>query len=123
MNVSKLSNDELIEAMNAIEMTQAGKVLITEAQLRLAQNGERDLALMHIVPETVMYSFVENVSPDTKMSLGEVYQIIEAALMVTASAVKAGRTDALIKNAMIIKEARELANKTPIDELIARLRQ
>ena len=132
MNVSKLSNNELIEMLVTVEghidPDSDLRKALTEAQLRLAHVEERERALMHIVPETIMCSLVENANPNSKISLGGAYQIIEAAVMAADQAVSEGCLENMIKQSKFIEKARTSARKEihgdddPLLELITRLK-
>jgi len=125
MNVQKLSNSELIEAMNAIEVTPAGNVLITEAQLRLAQLASRDRMIMHIVPEMLLCSFVETVTPMTKVSVGEIFEVMEHAMAEADKSLAAGNIEAMLKRTALIEKARlegrEAAQKEKMPDFIEEL--
>ena len=125
MNVQKLSNSELIEAMNAIEMTPAGNVLITEAQLRLAQLASRDRMIMHIIPETLLLSFVEKATPMSKVSFGEIFEIMEHAMKSADESLVAGNLEDMLKRTALIEQARlegrEEAQKEKMPDFIEEL--
>jgi hypothetical protein len=125
MNVQKLSNSELIEALNAIEMTPAVKVLITEAQLRLAQLASRDRMIMHIVPEMFLCSFVETVTPMTKVSFGELFEIMELAMAEADKSLAAGNLENMLKRTALVEkvriEGKEAARKEKMPDFIEEL--
>lgn len=125
MNVQKLSNSELIEAMNAIEVTPAGNVLITEAQLRLAQLASRDRMIMHIVPEMLLCSFVETVTPMTKVGFGEIFKIMELAMAEADKSLVAGNLENMLKRTALVEKARlegcEAAQKEKMPDFIEEL--
>lgn len=76
MNSQKLSNDALIKELGHINCHEGSQAIILEACLRLARLNERDRLLMHVVPETLLLSFVECAEPGKRITIGEVFDII-----------------------------------------------
>lgn len=133
MNVQKLSNSEIIEKLTGyvdvdIQYTLPHDLLM-EVILRLAHLASRDRMIMHIVPEMLLCSFVEAVTPMTKVSVGEVFEIMEHAMKSADESLAAGNLEDMLERTALIEKARlegrEAARKEKmpdsIEELLAAL--